>query len=52
MENIKIMKSLYCHKLSSDLFSIESDVRGYIVSSCGPLLFDNLDPQALDYDDY
>jgi hypothetical protein len=27
-------------------------IRGCIVSSCGPLLCDNLDPRALDYDDY
>jgi hypothetical protein len=45
------MKSLYRHKTSGDLFAIENDDRGCIVSSCGPLLYDNLDPRALDYDD-
>jgi hypothetical protein len=46
------MKSIYRHKTSGDLFAIETDDRGCIVSSCGPLLCDNLDPRALDYDDY
>jgi hypothetical protein len=46
------MKSLYRHKTSGDLFAIETDDRGCIVSSCGPLLSDKLDPRALDYDDY
>jgi hypothetical protein len=46
------MKSLYRHKTSGDVFAIETDKRGCIVSSCGPLLSDRLDPRALDYDDY
>ncbi len=46
------MKSIYRHKISGDLFAIETDERGCIVSSCGPLLCDNLDLRALDYDDY
>jgi hypothetical protein len=46
------MKSLYRHKTSGDVFAIETDERGCIVSSCGPLLSDKLDPRALDYDDY
>jgi hypothetical protein len=47
-----MMKSIYRHKTSGDVFAIETDERGCIVSSCGPLLSDKLDPRALDYDDY
>jgi hypothetical protein len=46
------MKAIYKNKISGDLFAIETDERGCIVSSCGPLLSDKLDPRALDYDDY
>jgi hypothetical protein len=46
------MKSIYRHKQTGDLFAIETDPQGSIVSASGPLLFDNLDPRAMDYDDY
>ena len=46
------MKSLYRHKRTGDIFAIETDPQGGIVSASGPLLFDNLDPRVLDYDDY
>jgi hypothetical protein len=46
------MKSIYRHKKNGNLFAIETDQQGNIVSASGPLLFDNLDPRALDYDDY
>lgn len=43
------MKSLYRHNQTGDLFAIETDEQGNIVSASGPLLFDNLDPRALEY---
>lgn len=46
------MKSLYRHKISGDIFAIETDQQGNILSTSGPLLFRDLDPQILDYDDY
>lgn len=46
------MKSLYRHKQSGDIFAIETDESGTIVSASGPLLSDQLDPKILDYDDY
>ena len=46
------MKSIYRHKPSGDLFSIETDDKGNVLSTCGPLLFKELDPKLLDYDDY
>lgn len=46
------MKSLYRHKQSGDLFAIETDGQGNVMSASGPLLSKDLDPKALDYDDY
>jgi hypothetical protein len=46
------MKSIYRHKKSGDIFAIETDERGAVISTCGPLLFKELDPKLLDYDDY
>ena len=46
------MKAIYRNKNSGDLFAIETDEKGNVLSSCGPLLFKNLDPKILDYDDY
>jgi hypothetical protein len=46
------MKSIYRHKTSDDLFAIETDDKGNVLSTCGPLLFKDLDPKLLDYDDY
>ena len=46
------MKSLYRHKLSGDLFAIETDENGNILSSAGPLMFKDIDPNLLNYDDY
>ena len=46
------MKSLYRHKRSGDLFAIETDGHGNVVSTSGPLLFKDLDPKKLDYDNY
>ena len=46
------MKSLYRHKPSGDLFALETDENGNILSSAGPLLFKDIDPNLLNYDDY
>lgn len=46
------MKAIYRHKNSRDLFAIETDPAGNVVSTCGPLLFKDLDPTILDYDGY
>jgi hypothetical protein len=46
------MKAIYRHKKSGDIFAIETDEQGNVFSTCGPLLFQSLDPKLLDYDDY
>ena len=46
------MKSLYRHKKSGDLFALETDEEGDIISTAGPLLCKNIDPELIDYDNY
>ena len=46
------MKALYKHKRSGDIFAIETDEKGKVVSTAGPLLTKDLDPERLDYDNY
>ena len=46
------MKSLYRHKGSGDLFAIETDDKGNVLSTSGPLLVKDLNPDELDYDNY
>lgn len=46
------MKSLYRHKNSGDLFALETNEQGDIISSAGPLLCKDIDPELLNYDDY
>ena len=46
------MKSLYRHKKSGDLFAIETDEQGNIVSTAGPLLCRDIYPNKLNYDNY
>lgn len=46
------MKSLYRHKQSGDIFAIEIDEKGNVLSTSGPLFSDDLDPKLLDYDEY
>lgn len=46
------MKSLYRHKQSGDIFAIETDEGGHVLSTSGPLFSDVLDPKFLDYDEY
>lgn len=45
-------KAIYKHKRTGDLFAIETDSDGNIVSTSGPLLSKDLDPKHLDYDSY
>ncbi len=45
-------KALYKHKTSGDLFAIETDDSGKVISTSGPLLTKDLNPEQLDYDDY
>ena len=46
------MKALYRHKKSGDLFAIGTDEKGNILSTAGPLLCKDIDPNQLNYDDY
>ena len=45
-------KALYKHKRSGDLFAIETDDTGRVLSTSGPLLVKDLNPKELDYDNY
>ena len=45
-------KALYKHKRSGDLFAIETDDQGNVVSTSGPLLVKDLNANELDYDNY
>ena len=45
-------KALYKHKRSSDLFAIETDEADRVLSTSGPLLVKDLNPEELDYDNY
>ena len=45
-------KAIYRHKRTGDLFAIETGDNGSVVSTSGPLLFKDLDPKKLDYDNY
>ena len=45
-------KAIYKHKKTGDLFAIETDGDGKVVSSCGPLLSSDIDAEMLDYDNY
>ena len=49
---MKMRKGLYRHKGSGDLFAIEFDEGGEVLSTSGPLLTSDLDPEKLDYDNY
>ncbi len=48
----KTNKALYRHKQTGDLFAIETDETGKVLSTSGPLLTKDLNPEALDYDNY
>ena len=45
-------KAIYRHKRTGDLFAIETDEDGNVLSTSGPLLLKDLNPEELDYDNY
>ena len=45
-------KAIFKHKTSGDLFAIKIDDQGNVVSTSGPLLLKDLNPDELDYDNY
>ena len=45
-------KAIYRHKSTGDLFAIESDEDGNVLSTSGPLLVKDMNPNELDYDNY
>ncbi len=45
-------KAIYRHRRTGDLFAIETDEQGNVVSTSGPLLVKDLNPDELDYDNY
>jgi len=45
-------KAIYWHKRTGDLFAIESDEDGNVLSTSGPLLVKDMNPEELDYDNY
>ena len=45
-------KAIYRHKETGDLFAIETDNQGNVVSTSGPLLVKDLNANELDYDNY
>jgi len=45
-------KAIYRHKSTGDLFAIETDEDGNVLSTSGPLLVKDMNPNELDYDNY
>jgi len=45
-------KALYRHKGTGDLFAIETDETGRVLSTSGPLLTKDVNAESLDYDNY
>ena len=45
-------KAIYKHKKTGNLFAIETDEQGKVLSTSGPLLIKDLNPDELDYDNY
>ena len=45
-------RNFYRHKRSGDVFAIETDATGQVISTSGPLLTAELDPKMLDFDEY
>jgi len=40
------------HKKTGDLFAIETDEQGNVISSAGSLLCKDIDPEKINYDNY
>ena len=45
-------KAIYRHKRTGDLFAIETDDNGNVLSTSGPILIKDIRPEELDYDNY
>jgi len=45
-------RAIYRHKRTGDLFAIETDEEGNVLSTSGPLLVKDMNPNELDYDNY
>ena len=45
-------KAIYKHKKTGDLFAIETNGEGKVVSTSGPLLIKGLEANEVDYDNY
>ena len=45
-------KAIYKHRQTGALFAIETDEQGKVLSTSGPLLVKDLNPNELDYDNY
>lgn len=43
---------MYRHKRTGDLFAIKTDENGKVLSTSGPLLTKDINPEQLDYDNY
>ncbi|MBL7143309.1 MAG: hypothetical protein ISS76_03670 [Phycisphaerae bacterium] len=52
LPKVEILKALYRHKTNGQIFAIETDEYGNVVSTAGPLLFDDLNPGGVAYDNY
>jgi hypothetical protein len=52
LDNKMSKKALYKHKRTGDLFAIETDDAGKVLSTSGPLLTKDINPEQLDYDNY
>ena len=52
LPKVEKLKGLYRHKTTGHIFAIETDEYGNVVSTAGPLLFDDLNPGGIAYDNY
>jgi hypothetical protein len=52
LPKVKKLKALYRHKTNGHFFAIETDEYGNVVSTAGPLLFDDLNPGGVTYDNH
>lgn len=50
LPKVERLKALYQHKTNGHIFAIETDEYGDVVSTAGPLLFKDIDPDGLGYD--
>ena len=48
----QLYHAAYRHKRTGDIFAIETDDAGQVISTSGPLFGDDFNPKMLDYDEY